>query len=82
MNDGTLARIDLWRPVRAAAARSTKVTVPPGLDSPSPPPGELHVMGGTLGALVHVLAYPGVPVVGFVLGGLVFFGLNEAFKDE
>lgn len=56
--------------------------MPPGLDSPSPPPGELHVMGGTLGALVHVLAYPGVPVVGFVLDGLVFFGLNEAFKDE
>ena len=40
------------------------------------------LMGGTLGAFVHVLAYPGVPVIGFVLGGLVFFGLNEAFKDE
>lgn len=38
--------------------------------------------GSLFGALVQVLAVPGVPVLGIVLGGLLFFALHEALKPE
>jgi hypothetical protein len=38
--------------------------------------------GSLFGAFVQVLAVPGVPVLGVVLGGLLFFALHEALKAE
>lgn len=39
--------------------------------------------GGTLGALVQALAMPvKYPVLGFILGGLLFFALHEVFKTD
>jgi len=41
------------------------------------------VSGGLLGAVVQTLAMPVTyPVLGFILGGVVFFGLHEAFKTD
>ncbi|GMV20632.1 MAG: hypothetical protein AB7L71_16135 [Vicinamibacterales bacterium] len=41
------------------------------------------VAGGLLGGVVHLLVAPAhVPVMGFVIGGLLFFGLNEAIRPE
>jgi hypothetical protein len=40
-------------------------------------------LGGVLGALVQELSVaPSIPILGFVLGALLFFGLHEAFKPE
>lgn len=40
-------------------------------------------IGGLLGGFVHILVAPAhVPVMGFVIGGLLFFGLNEAVRPE
>lgn len=40
------------------------------------------VLGGLFGSFVQGLIEPQQPVVmGFVIGGLVFFGLSEAMKD-
>jgi hypothetical protein len=39
--------------------------------------------GGAIGAFVQQLAMaPAVPVLGFVLGGLVFFGLHAALRPD
>jgi hypothetical protein len=40
------------------------------------------LLGGLFGALIQVLTMPGVPVLGTVLGGLLFFSLHEALKPE
>jgi hypothetical protein len=41
------------------------------------------VLGGALGAFIHILIEPShLPVMGFVIGGLLFFGLNEAVQAE
>ena len=41
------------------------------------------LVGAALGAFVQELAVsPAVPVLGFVLGGLFFFGLHEAFTAD
>lgn len=42
------------------------------------------LLGGLFGAFVHILVAPqhDVPVMGFVIGGLLFFGLNEAVRPE
>lgn len=41
------------------------------------------LVGGALGAFVHVLLVPEqLPVMGFVIGGLLAFGLNEAIRPE
>jgi uncharacterized membrane protein YccC len=41
------------------------------------------LIGGLFGAFVHILVVPyHVPVMGFVIGGLLFFGLNEAVRPE
>lgn len=40
-------------------------------------------IGGLLGGFVHILVAPAhVPIMGFVIGGLLFFGLNEAVRPE
>lgn len=40
-------------------------------------------VGGALGAFVHILVVPEhLPVMGFVIGGLLAFGLNEAIRPE
>ncbi len=41
------------------------------------------LLGGLFGGFVHLLVVPDhVPVMGFVIGGLLFFGLNEAIRPE
>lgn len=41
------------------------------------------LIGAVLGAVVQELAVASTyPVLGFVLGGLLFFGLHEAFKAD
>lgn len=41
------------------------------------------VSTGLLGAFVHILIAPDhLPVMGFVVGGLLGFGLNEAIRPE
>jgi hypothetical protein len=41
------------------------------------------LVGGLLGGFVHLLIEPQhVPVMGFVIGGLLSFGLNEAIRPE
>lgn len=41
------------------------------------------IVGGSLGAVVQELASaPTYPVLGFVIGALLFFGLHEAFKTD
>lgn len=41
------------------------------------------LIGGVLGALVQALSVTVTyPVLGFILGGLLFFGLHEAFKTD
>ncbi|MCR4375152.1 MAG: hypothetical protein NUW22_09905 [Acidobacteria bacterium] len=40
-------------------------------------------LGGLLGAFIHLLVAPdGLPIMGFVIGGLFFFGLHEAIRPE
>jgi hypothetical protein len=40
------------------------------------------VLGGTFGSFVQILIEPRyLPVLGFVIGGLVFFGISEAMRD-
>jgi uncharacterized membrane protein YccC len=40
-------------------------------------------LGGLLGAFIHILVAPQhLPIMGFVIGGLFFFGLNEAVRPE
>lgn len=40
--------------------------------------------GGVIGSLLHVLILPETvfPILGAVLGGLLFFGMNEVFRNE
>ena len=39
-------------------------------------------LGGIFGSFVQLLIAPEhPPIIGFVIGGLVFFGLSEAMKD-
>jgi uncharacterized membrane protein YccC len=41
------------------------------------------IFGSIAGAVIHLLVMPeSVPVLGFVLGGLLFFGVHEAFRNE
>jgi hypothetical protein len=41
------------------------------------------LVGGVIGAIVQELAdKSAVPVIGFVLGGLLFLMLHEAFKTD
>lgn len=41
------------------------------------------LIGGLFGSFVHLLLEPShVPVMGFVLGGLLFFGINEGVRPE
>ena len=41
------------------------------------------LVGGAVGAFVQELSSaPPVPVLGFVLGGMFFFGLHEALKTD
>jgi hypothetical protein len=41
------------------------------------------LVGGVLGAVIQALSVTVTyPVLGFILGGLLFFGLHEAFKTE
>jgi hypothetical protein len=42
------------------------------------------VFGAIVGSIIQILIEPAtnVPVLGFVLGGLLFFGINEAFRNE
>jgi hypothetical protein len=41
------------------------------------------IIGGLLGAFIHVLIAPAhLPIMGFVIGGLLFFALNEAVRSE
>ena len=41
------------------------------------------LVGAVVGSLIHLLVMPEhVPVLGFALGGLLFFGVNEAFRNE
>jgi hypothetical protein len=42
------------------------------------------LLGGLFGGFVHILVVPQhtIPVMGFVIGGLLFFGLNEAVRPE
>jgi hypothetical protein len=41
------------------------------------------VIGGSLGAFIHILIAPAHwPIMGFVIGGLLFFALNEAVRSE
>lgn len=41
------------------------------------------LLGGLFGAFVHLLIEPmQVPIMGLVIGGLLFFGLNEAIRPE
>lgn len=41
------------------------------------------LLGGLLGAFIHVLVAPdGLPIMGFVIGALFFFGLHEAIRPE
>ena len=41
------------------------------------------MLGGLLGAFIHVLLAPEhLPIMGFVIGGLFFFGLHEAIRPE
>jgi hypothetical protein len=41
------------------------------------------LLGGVFGGFVHLLVVPAhLPVMGFVIGGLLFFGLNEAIRAE
>lgn len=41
------------------------------------------LLGGLFGGFVHLLIVPEhLPVMGFVIGGLLFFGLNEAMRSE
>ena len=40
------------------------------------------VVGGLFGAFVQLLLEPhSLPVLGFVIGGLLFFGFGEAMRD-
>lgn len=41
------------------------------------------ILGGLFGGFVHLLLEPQhMPVMGFVIGALLFFGLNEAIRPE
>lgn len=44
--------------------------------------GTAALLGGALGAFVQALTFSTVPVMGFVIGGLFFFGLSEAMRAE
>lgn len=40
------------------------------------------LIGGVFGSFVQILLEPrNLPVFGFVIGGLIFFGLSEATRD-
>lgn len=40
------------------------------------------LLGGVFGSFVQILIEPrNLPVVGFVIGGLLFFGIAEAMRD-
>lgn len=40
------------------------------------------ILGGLFGSFIQILLAPQhVPVIGFVIGGLLFFGANEALRD-
>jgi hypothetical protein len=40
------------------------------------------MLGGLFGSFIQILLTPQhVPVIGFVIGGLLFFGANEALRD-
>ena len=40
------------------------------------------LLGGVFGSFVQLLIEPGnLPIVGFVIGGLLFFGIVEAMRD-
>lgn len=40
------------------------------------------ILGGVFGSVVQLMLEPkGPPVFGFVIGGLLFFGLSEAMRD-
>lgn len=41
------------------------------------------LLGGAFGSFVHILLEPShLPAMGFVIGGLLSFGLNEAIRPE
>jgi hypothetical protein len=40
------------------------------------------LLGTLFGAFIQILTMPGVPVLGPILGGLLFFSLHEALKPE
>jgi len=40
------------------------------------------ILGGVFGSLFQLLIEPStLPVLGFVIGGLLFFGISEAMRD-
>jgi len=40
------------------------------------------LLGGVFGAFIQLLVNPQYePVIGFVIGGLLFFGISEAMRD-
>ncbi len=44
--------------------------------------GTASFLGGLFGSFVQLLLEPSIaPVIGFVIGGLFFFGLSEAMRD-
>jgi hypothetical protein len=40
------------------------------------------LLGGVFGSFIQMLIEPrNLPIVGFVIGGLLFFGIQEAMRD-